>query len=149
MVGTEGVDLVAEPLVASELRGGRRMTGVPASAAGGDRRRPAPGGKLGAAAVNQASLWNIANILTMVRLVLVPGFVLLMLQDGGYDPAWRAFAWAAFAVAMITDLFDGHLARPYNLVTDFGKIADPIADKAIMGAGADLPVGARATCPGG
>ena len=57
-----------------------------------------------------------------------------MLTDGGYDPAWRAWAWAAFAVAMITDIFDGHLARTYNLVTDFGKIADPIADKAIMGA---------------
>ncbi|MGW1531750.1 CDP-diacylglycerol--glycerol-3-phosphate 3-phosphatidyltransferase [Streptomyces aureus] len=92
------------------------------------------GGKLGAAAVNQASLWNIANILTMIRLVLVPGFVVLMLADGGYDPAMRAWAWAAFAVAMITDIFDGHLARTYNLVTDFGKIADPIADKAIMGA---------------
>ncbi|MFD7548119.1 CDP-diacylglycerol--glycerol-3-phosphate 3-phosphatidyltransferase [Streptomyces sp. NPDC059578] len=109
------------------------MTGVPASTAGGSGR-PAPGGKLGAAAVNQASLWNIANILTMVRLLLVPGFVALMLAGGGYDPAWRSLAWAAFAVAMITDLFDGHLARTYNLVTDFGKIADPIADKAIMGA---------------
>ncbi|MFC7302605.1 CDP-diacylglycerol--glycerol-3-phosphate 3-phosphatidyltransferase [Streptomyces monticola] len=110
------------------------MTGVPASAAGGTGRKPAPGGKLGAAAVNQASLWNIANILTMVRLLLVPGFVALLLADGGYDPAWRALAWAAFAIAMITDIFDGHLARTYNLVTDFGKIADPIADKAIMGA---------------
>ncbi|MHC0428805.1 CDP-diacylglycerol--glycerol-3-phosphate 3-phosphatidyltransferase [Streptomyces sp. O3] len=111
------------------------MTGVPASAAGGTGRKPAAGGgKLGTAAVNQASLWNIANILTMVRLLLVPGFVMLMLAAGGYDPAWRSFAWAAFAVAMITDLFDGHLARTYNLVTDFGKIADPIADKAIMGA---------------
>jgi CDP-diacylglycerol--glycerol-3-phosphate 3-phosphatidyltransferase len=110
------------------------MTGVPASAAGGTGR-PAPGGKLGAAAVNQASLWNIANILTMLRLVLVPAFVVLMFQDGGYDPAWRAWAWAAFAVAMITDIFDGHLARTYDLVTDFGKIADPIADKAIMAAG--------------
>lgn len=109
------------------------MTGVPASAAGGTGRSTAPGAKLGAAAVNQASLWNIANILTMIRLVLVPGFVLLLLADGGYDPAWRAWAWAAFAVAMITDIFDGHLARTYNLVTDFGKIADPIADKAIMG----------------
>ncbi|MFE2991590.1 CDP-diacylglycerol--glycerol-3-phosphate 3-phosphatidyltransferase [Streptomyces sp. NPDC059262] len=109
------------------------MTGVPASATGGSGR-PAPGGKLGAAAVNQASLWNIANLLTMLRLVLVPGFVALMLADGGYDPVWRAWAWAAFAVAMITDVFDGHLARTYNLVTDFGKIADPIADKAIMGA---------------
>ncbi|MFF7886983.1 CDP-diacylglycerol--glycerol-3-phosphate 3-phosphatidyltransferase [Streptomyces sp. NPDC007896] len=124
------------------------MTGAPASAAGGSPgangaagapgvpggSKPARGGKLGAVAVNQASLWNIANILTMIRLVLVPGFVVLMLADGGYDPAWRAWAWAAFAVAMITDVFDGHLARTYDLVTDFGKIADPIADKAIMGA---------------
>lgn len=92
------------------------------------------GKKIAAAAVNQASVWNIANLLTMLRLVLVPGFVALMLADGGYDPAWRSLAWAAFAIAMITDLFDGHLARTYNLVTDFGKIADPIADKAIMGA---------------
>lgn len=124
------------------------MTGAPASAAGGTSgakgatsasgapgdAKPVRAGKLGAAAVNQASLWNIANILTMVRLVLVPGFVVLMLMDGGYDPVWRAWAWAAFAVAMITDIFDGHLARTYDLVTDFGKIADPIADKAIMGA---------------
>ncbi|WP_328493607.1 CDP-diacylglycerol--glycerol-3-phosphate 3-phosphatidyltransferase [Streptomyces sp. NBC_00414] len=97
-------------------------------------KTPLGGSKLGAAAVNQASLWNVANLLTMLRLVLVPGFVALMLADGGYDPVWRAWAWAAFAVAMITDIFDGHLARTYNLVTDFGKIADPIADKAIMGA---------------
>ncbi|WUH90561.1 CDP-diacylglycerol--glycerol-3-phosphate 3-phosphatidyltransferase [Streptomyces sp. NBC_00433] len=81
-----------------------------------------------------AGLWNIANLLTMTRLVLVPGFVLLLLHDDGHDPKWRSFAWAAFAVAMITDLFDGELARRYGLVTDFGKIADPIADKAIMGA---------------
>ncbi|WP_327185409.1 CDP-diacylglycerol--glycerol-3-phosphate 3-phosphatidyltransferase [Streptomyces sp. NBC_01334] len=99
-----------------------------------DAGRPPRGAKLAAAAVNQASVWNIANLLTMLRLILVPGFVALMLADGGYDPAWRAFAWAAFAIAMITDLFDGHIARTYNLVTDFGKIADPIADKAIMGA---------------
>ncbi|MER5915193.1 CDP-diacylglycerol--glycerol-3-phosphate 3-phosphatidyltransferase [Streptomyces sp. NPDC001982] len=130
------------------------MTGVPASAAGGSSgaqgatgsaaggsasgpeggARSARGGKVVAAAVNQASVWNIANLLTMLRLLLVPGFVALMLAGGGYDPAWRSLAWAAFAIAMITDLFDGHLARTYNLVTDFGKIADPIADKAIMGA---------------
>ncbi|KNB51364.1 CDP-diacylglycerol--glycerol-3-phosphate 3-phosphatidyltransferase [Streptomyces caatingaensis] len=101
------------------------MSGVPASAAG--RPAPAPG-------VRRVPLWNIANVLTVVRLCLVPGFVLLMLHNGGHDPVWRSFAWAAFAIAMITDLFDGHLARTYNLVTDFGKIADPIADKAIMGA---------------
>ncbi|MGA4839226.1 CDP-diacylglycerol--glycerol-3-phosphate 3-phosphatidyltransferase [Streptomyces sp. G45] len=113
------------------------MTQVPASAAGGSGApgaKPVRGGKLGAAAMDQASLWNVANLLTMIRLLLVPGFVMLLLGNGGYDPAWRSFAWAAFAIAMITDLFDGHLARTYNLVTDFGKIADPIADKAIMGA---------------
>ncbi|OON71696.1 CDP-diacylglycerol--glycerol-3-phosphate 3-phosphatidyltransferase [Streptomyces tsukubensis] len=113
------------------------MTGVPASAAGGPGApgaKPAHAGRPTPAVVEQAGIWNIANILTMIRLLLVPGFVALMLADGGYDPVWRSFAWAAFAVAMITDLFDGHLARTYNLVTDFGKIADPIADKAIMGA---------------
>ncbi|MFJ4849804.1 CDP-diacylglycerol--glycerol-3-phosphate 3-phosphatidyltransferase [Streptomyces sp. NPDC088733] len=112
------------------------MTGVPASAAGNHRpaaSAPAAGAP-GAAAAAKPSVWNIANILTMVRLVLVPGFVVLLLHGDGHDPAWRSFAWAAFAIAMITDLFDGELARRYGLVTDFGKIADPIADKAIMGA---------------
>ncbi|MFC7864369.1 CDP-diacylglycerol--glycerol-3-phosphate 3-phosphatidyltransferase [Streptomyces murinus] len=113
-----------------ESASGRSAAGADATAEG----RPPRGGKITAAAVNQASVWNVANLLTMLRLVLVPGFVALMLADGGYDPAWRSLAWAAFAIAMITDLFDGHLARTYNLVTDFGKIADPIADKAIMGA---------------
>ncbi|WP_107501523.1 CDP-diacylglycerol--glycerol-3-phosphate 3-phosphatidyltransferase [Streptomyces viridosporus] len=122
-------------------QGGEQLSGgeVTAGAFDGavdaeDGTKPPRGGKIAAAAVNQASVWNIANLLTMLRLLLVPAFVALMLADGGYDPAWRSLAWAAFAVAMITDLFDGHLARTYNLVTDFGKIADPIADKAIMGA---------------
>lgn len=113
------------------------MTGAPATAAsgtGGPGSRPASTGTREPVAADKPRIWNIANILTMIRLVLVPGFIALMLADGGHDPAWRSFAWAAFAVAMITDLFDGHLARAYNIVTDFGKIADPIADKAIMGA---------------
>jgi CDP-diacylglycerol---glycerol-3-phosphate 3-phosphatidyltransferase len=109
------------------------MTGVPVPAAGGRRPAAAPD-HLGDATTRPVRLWNIANILTMVRLLLVPGFVLLLIHGNGHDPAWRSFAWAAFAIAMITDLFDGELARRYNLVTDFGKIADPIADKAIMGA---------------
>ncbi|WP_433340432.1 CDP-diacylglycerol--glycerol-3-phosphate 3-phosphatidyltransferase [Streptomyces sp. CA-253872] len=107
------------------------MTGAPATATSGTG---VPGGSTAAGAAGTPRIWNIANILTMIRLVLVPGFIALMLAAGGHDPAWRSFAWAAFTVAMITDLFDGHLARTYNLVTDFGKIADPIADKAIMGA---------------
>ncbi|WP_264930182.1 CDP-diacylglycerol--glycerol-3-phosphate 3-phosphatidyltransferase [Streptomyces sp. A012304] len=124
-----------EPVPSS---GASAASGGESAGSGGDGvpggGRTPRGGKIAAAAVNQASVWNIANLLTMLRLILVPGFVALMLADGGYDPAWRSFAWAAFAIAMITDLFDGHLARTYNLVTDFGKIADPIADKAIMGA---------------
>ena len=108
------------------------MTGVPEPVAGVSGR-PVSGGPPGATAVRRVSLWNVANLLTMVRLLLVPGFIALMLAGGGYDPAWRSLAWAAFTVAMITDLFDGHVARTYGLVTDFGKIADPIADKAIMG----------------
>ncbi|GLW73069.1 hypothetical protein Kpho02_53680 [Kitasatospora phosalacinea] len=92
--------------------------------------RPTP-----AAVPPQPGVWNIANVLTMFRLLLVPVFAALLFADGGHDPRWRAFAWAAFAVAMITDVFDGALARRKGLVTDFGRIADPIADKAIMGTG--------------
>ncbi|MFK4096804.1 CDP-diacylglycerol--glycerol-3-phosphate 3-phosphatidyltransferase [Streptomyces anthocyanicus] len=125
---------------AAQEPAGRTTSGGAVERDAGERRGAteggvgARGGKIAAAAVNQASVWNVANLLTMLRLLLVPAFVALMLGNGGYDPAWRSFAWAAFAIAMITDLFDGHLARTYNLVTDFGKIADPIADKAIMGA---------------
>ncbi|MGW6913565.1 CDP-diacylglycerol--glycerol-3-phosphate 3-phosphatidyltransferase [Kitasatospora sp. NPDC054939] len=86
-----------------------------------------------AAAPPAPGIWNIANMLTMLRLLLVPVFVALLFADGGHNPKWRAVAWASFAIAMITDLFDGELARRKGLVTDFGKIADPIADKAIMG----------------
>ncbi|MEU4981967.1 CDP-diacylglycerol--glycerol-3-phosphate 3-phosphatidyltransferase [Streptomyces sp. NPDC021969] len=125
---------------AAQEPAGRTTSGGAVERDAGERRGAteggvgARGGKIAAAAVNQASVWNVANLLTMLRLLLVPAFVALMLGNGGYDPAWRSFAWAAFAIAMITDLFDGHLARTYDLVTDFGKIADPIADKAIMGA---------------
>ncbi|MBO1414650.1 CDP-diacylglycerol--glycerol-3-phosphate 3-phosphatidyltransferase [Streptomyces sp. FH025] len=92
-----------------------------------------PGGRPAAAVPSAPALWNIANVLTMVRLLLVPVFVALLFADGGHNPKWRSVAWASFAIAMITDLFDGELARRKGLVTDFGKIADPIADKAIMG----------------
>ncbi|MED7951144.1 MULTISPECIES: CDP-diacylglycerol--glycerol-3-phosphate 3-phosphatidyltransferase [unclassified Streptomyces] len=91
-------------------------------------------GRPEAAVPPEPGIWNIANMLTMLRLLLVPVFVTLLFADGGHDPKWRSVAWASFAVAMITDLFDGELARRKGLVTDFGKIADPIADKTIMGA---------------
>ncbi|MFD0007878.1 CDP-diacylglycerol--glycerol-3-phosphate 3-phosphatidyltransferase [Streptomyces sp. NPDC127178] len=106
---------------------GRRAASGDATRSASHDGDPGPGG-------GQASVFNVANMLTMLRLFLVPVFVVLMLSHGGYDPAWRSFAWAAFVLAMITDVFDGHIARAYNLVTDFGKIADPIADKAMVGA---------------
>ena len=69
---------------------------------------------------------NLPNALTVLRLILVPVFVVLGLQS----KSWTAL-WAVFAVAAITDRFDGELARSWGQITDFGRIADPIADKAL------------------
>nr|WP_269328018.1 CDP-diacylglycerol--glycerol-3-phosphate 3-phosphatidyltransferase [Kineosporia mesophila] len=80
------------------------------------------------------SNWNIANALTGLRIVLVPFFAVLMLHEDGQQTSWRIAATVAFAAAIITDRIDGDLARSRGLVTDLGKIADPIADKALIGA---------------
>ena len=77
---------------------------------------------------------NIANVLTVLRIILVPVFVVVFFIDGAQDAWWRVGAFAVFAIAMMTDYVDGYLARKLGLVTDFGKIADPIADKALTGA---------------
>jgi CDP-diacylglycerol--glycerol-3-phosphate 3-phosphatidyltransferase len=74
---------------------------------------------------------NVANVLTVVRIFLVPIFVLCLVHGG---TAWRIAALVAFGGASFTDFLDGQLARKRGLVTDFGKIADPIADKALTGA---------------
>ncbi|WP_203335699.1 CDP-diacylglycerol--glycerol-3-phosphate 3-phosphatidyltransferase [Nocardioides limicola] len=79
------------------------------------------------------SNWNVPNLLTTLRIVAVPFFAVALLMDDGDSVGWRLTAFAIFAVAMITDKIDGDLARKHNLVTNFGKIADPIADKAITG----------------
>jgi CDP-diacylglycerol---glycerol-3-phosphate 3-phosphatidyltransferase len=73
----------------------------------------------------------VANVLTVLRIVLVPAFVVCL--TGG-TTTWRIVAFALFWVASATDFLDGRLARSRGLVTDFGKIADPIADKALTGA---------------
>lgn len=78
------------------------------------------------------SPWNIANALTMLRLLLVPLFGWLLLIHGGSSPSYRYLAAACFAAAMITDRIDGDLARSRGLITKFGQIADPIADKTLM-----------------
>ncbi|MGQ0845469.1 MAG: CDP-diacylglycerol--glycerol-3-phosphate 3-phosphatidyltransferase [Sporichthyaceae bacterium] len=77
---------------------------------------------------------NLPNALTLLRLLLVPIFLVVMFADGGHSDGWRWAAWTVFAVAAFTDTLDGRIARKRGLVTDFGKIADPIADKALSGA---------------
>ena len=77
--------------------------------------------------------WNLPNALTTLRIVMVPFFGWALLVDGGDSVLWRTVAWAIFVAAMVTDKVDGDIARSRNLVTNFGKIADPIADKALTG----------------
>jgi CDP-diacylglycerol--glycerol-3-phosphate 3-phosphatidyltransferase len=84
-----------------------------------------------AAAVAPPGVVNVANVLTVVRIFLVPVFVLCLVHVG---TGWRIAALVAFCAASATDFLDGLLARRRGLVTDFGKIADPIADKALTGA---------------
>jgi CDP-diacylglycerol--glycerol-3-phosphate 3-phosphatidyltransferase len=76
---------------------------------------------------------NLPNVLTTLRIVLVPFFGAALLVDDGTSIGWRLIAWVIFVVAMVTDKIDGDIARKRGLVTDFGKIADPIADKAMTG----------------
>jgi CDP-diacylglycerol---glycerol-3-phosphate 3-phosphatidyltransferase len=82
----------------------------------------------------QAGVANLANALTVARLVMVPIFAVLLLGDRGEHTGWRYAATAVFVVASLTDRVDGAVARRRGTVTDFGKIADPIADKALIGA---------------
>jgi CDP-diacylglycerol---glycerol-3-phosphate 3-phosphatidyltransferase len=100
-------------------------TGGPAAQAGPVAAAPEP---------TPVPLLNIANVLTMSRLALVPVFLVLLFTGGGEQLGWRLAAFAVFAAASITDHVDGNIARSRGLVTDFGKIADPIADKALTGA---------------
>jgi len=83
--------------------------------------------------VTTVSVWNIANALTLLRLVLVPFFALTLWHLHGQSTLWRLIACAIFVVASLTDRIDGDLARKHGLITEFGKLADPIADKALIG----------------
>jgi CDP-diacylglycerol--glycerol-3-phosphate 3-phosphatidyltransferase len=75
---------------------------------------------------------NLPNALTLGRLLVVPFFALLLLLDGG-SSGTRSIAAALFVLACLTDVVDGRLARSRGQVTDFGIMADPIADKALVG----------------
>lgn len=83
----------------------------------------------------EPSPWNLPNALTVLRILLVPVFAYFLVREGGDDAASRWWALAVFTVAIVTDRIDGDLARSRGLVTSFGKVADPIADKALTGAG--------------
>ena len=100
----------------------RRIPVQPSPAPDGPGRRDRP-----------PPLVNVANGLTMLRLVLVPVFVVLMVASQLTDPGYRIAAAVAFGVASFTDLADGWIARTFDQVTSFGKVADPIADKALTG----------------
>jgi CDP-diacylglycerol--glycerol-3-phosphate 3-phosphatidyltransferase len=80
------------------------------------------------------STWSVPNLISFVRILAVPVFVVVLAADGGRGGALRWVATVLFVVAIATDSLDGHLARSRNLVTDLGKILDPIADKALTGA---------------
>jgi CDP-diacylglycerol---glycerol-3-phosphate 3-phosphatidyltransferase len=80
-----------------------------------------------------AQLWNLPNMLTLLRILMIPFFWYLLMYDDGDNAATRVAATVVFVVAAITDWLDGWLARRQGLVTTFGKIADPLADKALTG----------------
>lgn len=78
---------------------------------------------------------NLPNKLTILRVIMIPFFVVFMLLDGGSNATYRYIAAAIFIVASFTDLLDGKIARKYNLVTNFGKFMDPLADKLLVCSG--------------
>jgi len=75
---------------------------------------------------------NLPNKLTVMRVILIPFFVAALLYDNGSSQTMRIVANVIFIVASLTDFFDGKIARKYNLVTNFGKFMDPLADKLLV-----------------
>ena len=75
---------------------------------------------------------NLPNKLTVLRVIMIPIFVFFLLLENGANPTWRYLSAAIFIVASFTDLLDGKIARKYNLVTNFGKFMDPLADKLLV-----------------
>ena len=75
---------------------------------------------------------NLPNKLTVLRVIMIPFFVAALLYDGGANQNMRYVAAALFIIASLTDMLDGKIARKYNLVTNFGKFMDPLADKLLV-----------------
>jgi CDP-diacylglycerol---glycerol-3-phosphate 3-phosphatidyltransferase len=97
-------------------------------------KRPNPmRGRVASKGDSPASTGNVANIVTVLRILLAPLFIWLLLTDGGEYGVLRYVAAGLFILAIATDSLDGQLARRRNLVTDAGIILDPIADKVLTG----------------
>ena len=75
---------------------------------------------------------NLPNKLTTLRVIMIPFFVFFLLWQNGENHTFRMIALALFIIASLTDLLDGKIARKYNLVTNFGKFMDPLADKLLV-----------------
>ena len=90
-------------------------------------------GRVARSGDSPASTGNVANIITVARILLAPLFIWLLFADHHEFGPLRYLAAALFILAIVTDSVDGLLARRQNLVTDFGKILDPIADKVLIG----------------
>ncbi len=105
--------------------GSVRLKGPGDGRGGNGKRRPR--------AVKRVPVLNAANALTVVRIVLIPVFVAFVIISQMTLPGWRLAAAVVFGIASTTDFVDGYIARRFELVTSFGKVADPIADKALTG----------------
>ena len=75
---------------------------------------------------------NLPNSLTILRVLLLPFCAYALCKNGGDDPTWRIIAWTLFFILGLSDILDGKLARSRNQITEFGKLLDPIADKAML-----------------
>jgi CDP-diacylglycerol--glycerol-3-phosphate 3-phosphatidyltransferase len=76
---------------------------------------------------------NIANVLTVLRVIALPFCAYALFKDGGDNSTWRIIAWTGFFLVGLTDFFDGRLARSRKVITSFGTFLDPVADKAAIG----------------
>jgi CDP-diacylglycerol---glycerol-3-phosphate 3-phosphatidyltransferase len=108
------------------------LDGSPAAGAPEPRVNPMRG-RVVRGGEGTVSVGNAANIITVARMLLAPVFIALLLFDAGADGLWRYVAGGLFVLASATDGVDGFLARRRNLVTDAGKLLDPIADKLLTG----------------